>query len=61
LEGGRVVDYETVLPFKAVNDIVKEIKETEGVESLYEFTSATFGVSEEKQCGCGHCTCGDQE
>jgi len=49
------MDYETVVPFKSINDIVKEIKE--GTE----FTSATFGVSEEKHCGCGHCTCGDQE
>jgi hypothetical protein len=53
------MDYETVLPFKAVNDIVKEMKETEGVDSLYEFTSATFtsGEEAEPQCGCGGCTC----
>jgi hypothetical protein len=54
------MDYETVLPFKAVNDIVKEIKETEGVDSLYEFTSATFTSgeqTEESQCSCGNCTC----
>jgi hypothetical protein len=58
LEGGRVVDYETVLPFKAINDIVKEIKEGQE-ESLYEFTSATFtsGEEAEPQCGCGNCTC----
>jgi hypothetical protein len=52
------MDYETVLPFKSINDIVKEIKEgTE--ESLYEFTSATFtsGEETEPQCGCGGCTC----
>ena len=54
------MDYEKVMPFKSINDIVKEIKEGTD-EPLYEFTSATFGVSEEKQCGCGHCTCGDQK
>jgi len=54
-----MMDYETVMPFKSVNDIVKELKETEGVDSLYEFTSATFtsGEVEEPQCGCGGCTC----
>jgi hypothetical protein len=53
------VDYETVLPFKAINDIVKEIKEGQEVESLYEFTSATFtsGEEVEPQCDCGNCTC----
>jgi hypothetical protein len=51
------MDYETVLPFKSINDIVKELKETE--EPLYEFTSATFtsGEVEEPQCGCGNCDC----
>jgi hypothetical protein len=49
------MDYEKVLPFKTVNDIVKELKE--GEESLYEFTSATFGAAEEKQCDCGNCDC----
>jgi DNA polymerase III sliding clamp (beta) subunit (PCNA family) len=37
------VDYEKVLPFKSINDIVKEIKETE--------------VVEESSCDCGNCTC----
>jgi hypothetical protein len=50
------MDYEKVLPFKTVNDIVKELKEGQE-ESLYEFTSATFGVVEEKQCDCGNCDC----
>jgi DNA polymerase III sliding clamp (beta) subunit (PCNA family) len=40
------MDMETVLPFKTVNDIVKELKETE------------LPLAEEKQCGCGHCSCG---
>jgi hypothetical protein len=35
------MDYETVLPLKTVNDIIKEQKET----------------AEEPQCGCGGCTC----
>ena len=43
MEGGRVMDYETVLPFKTVNDVLKEIKETE--------------ATEEPQCSCGNCTC----
>lgn len=53
------MDYETVLPLKTVNDIIKEQKEAAEVESLYEFTSATFtsGEVEEPQCGCGNCTC----
>jgi hypothetical protein len=49
------MDYETVLPFKSVNDIVKEIKESEE-EPLYEFDSATF-TSGEPHCGCGNCSC----
>ena len=39
------MDYETVLPFKSVNDIVKEIKESDEPEELV------------TQCGCGNCTC----
>lgn len=35
------MDYETVLPIKTVNDIVKEQKET----------------VEETTCGCGNCSC----
>jgi len=35
------MDFETVLPIKTVNDIVKELKETE----------------EENTCSCGNCTC----
>jgi hypothetical protein len=38
------MDYETVLPFKTVNDVLKEIKETE---------------VEEPKCNCGNCTCGN--
>jgi hypothetical protein len=37
------MDYEKVLPFKTVNDIVKEINETE--------------PAEEPKCGCGNCSC----
>jgi len=37
------MDYETVLPIKTVNDVLKEIKEAE--------------VSEEAGCDCGNCTC----
>lgn len=40
------MDYEKVLPFKSINDIVKEIKETtEPEESL------------STQCSCGNCDC----
>jgi hypothetical protein len=35
------MDYETVLPLKTVNDIIKEQKEN----------------AEEPQCGCGNCDC----
>jgi DNA polymerase III sliding clamp (beta) subunit (PCNA family) len=41
------MDMETVLPFKTVNDIVKEIKESDELTLV-----------EEKQCSCGHCSCG---
>jgi len=41
------MDMETVLPFKTVNDIVKEIKENEQLSLL-----------ETKQCNCGPCNCG---
>jgi DNA polymerase III sliding clamp (beta) subunit (PCNA family) len=41
------MDMETVLPFKTVNDIIKEVKETN-----------LLSLTEEKQCGCGHCSCG---
>jgi hypothetical protein len=37
-----MMDFETVLPIKTVNDIVKEIKEAE---------------EEETSCSCGNCTC----
>ena len=37
------MDYETILPFKTVNDVLKEIKETDALE--------------EPQCDCGGCTC----
>ena len=37
------MDYETVLPIKTVNDVLKEIKESE--------------VTEEASCDCGKCTC----
>ena len=40
------MDMETVEPFKTVNDIVKEMKESEHISLL-----------ETKQCGCGHCSC----
>ena len=36
------MDMETVLPFKSVNDIVKELKESEQLP-----------LAEEKQCSCG--------
>ena len=42
-----MMDMETVQPFKTVNDIVKEVKESEQLSLL-----------EIKQCGCGHCNCG---
>jgi hypothetical protein len=53
------MDMETVHPFKSISDIVKEMKETDGVDSLYEFTSATFTSGEEiePQCDCGNCSC----
>ena len=35
------MDYETVLPLKTVNDIIKEQKEN----------------AEENQCECGNCDC----
>lgn len=38
------MDFEKVLPFKSINDIVKEIKETEEPEAV-------------SQCGCGNCSC----
>ena len=41
------MDMETVLPFKTINDIVKEVRETEELP-----------LAEEQQCGCGHCSCG---
>jgi DNA polymerase III sliding clamp (beta) subunit (PCNA family) len=41
------MDMETVLPFKTINDIVKEVKETEELP-----------LAEEQQCSCGHCSCG---
>lgn len=37
------MDFETVLPIKTVNDIVKELKESE--------------EEEETSCGCGNCSC----
>jgi DNA polymerase III sliding clamp (beta) subunit (PCNA family) len=37
------MDFETVLPLKTVNDIIKEVKEGEE-------TPVT-------ECGCGNCTC----
>jgi len=37
------MDYETVLPIKTVNDVLKEIKEAE--------------VTEESGCNCGNCSC----
>ena len=37
------MDYEKVLPFKTVDDIVKELKESE--------------VTEVTQCECGNCSC----
>jgi hypothetical protein len=40
------MDYEKVLPFKSINDIVKEIKETTEPEE-----------NPITQCGCGNCTC----
>lgn len=40
---------ETVLPFKTISDVVKEVKETEQISLL-----------ETKQCGCGHCNCGGE-
>jgi hypothetical protein len=40
------MDMETVLPFKTVNDVVKEIKETTELSLL-----------ETKQCGCNNCNC----
>lgn len=39
------MDMETVLPFKTVNDIVKELKEGEELPLA-------------KQCDCGNCSCG---
>lgn len=47
------MDYETVLPFKSINDIVKEIKESE-------IDLETLPLAEETKCGCGHCDCGDE-
>jgi hypothetical protein len=41
------MDMETVVPFKTINDLIKEVKETEELLLL-----------ETKQCGCGHCNCG---
>lgn len=41
------MDMETVLPFKTVNDIVKELQETDELNLI-----------EQKQCSCGHCSCG---
>lgn len=38
------MDFETVLPLKTVNDILKEVKENEETE-------------ETTTCGCGNCTC----
>ncbi len=39
------MDYETVLPFKTVNDIVKEISESQEPED---------------SCDCGNCDCGNK-
>jgi hypothetical protein len=40
------MDYETVLPFKTVNDIMKEIHESE--------------EPAEDSCDCGNCDCGNK-
>ena len=42
-----MMDMETVLPFKTVNDVIKEVKESE-----------LLPLAEEKKCGCGPCNCG---
>jgi len=41
-----MMDMETVLPIKTVNDIMKELREGTGEE-----------VASEKQCSCGPCNC----
>ena len=41
------MDMETVMPFKTVNDIVKEVNETELIP-----------LAKEKECSCGPCNCG---
>ncbi len=47
------MDYETVIPFKTVNDIVKELKESE-------IELDTLPLAEESRCGCGHCNCEEE-
>jgi len=44
------MDFETVKPFKTVNDIVKELKESE-------LELDELPLAEDRQCGCGHCDC----
>lgn len=45
------MDFETVLPIKTVNDIVKELKESE---------LDTLPLAEEQRCGCDHCNCEEE-
>jgi hypothetical protein len=37
------MDFETVIPIKTVNDIVKELKESEAIDK--------------SKCDCGNCDC----
>lgn len=49
------MDYETVGPFKTVNDLMKELREGE----MTEMTSVgTDQQTPEAACNCSGCTCG---
>lgn len=49
------MDFETVLPFKSINDIVKEIKESGNEDQLIKLERP----EDTPQCGCINCSCKD--